>query len=122
MAIRFDQEGQSRIAIARRLGTTPQAVGRWLKAHAKGGADALTAKPVPGRPRKLSVAQRRRLLHSLLKGARAAGFATDLWTCPRIAQLIRDRWRVSYHVDHIPRLMTGLGFSPSEAPGPRQGT
>jgi len=51
----------------------------------------------------------------LLKGASAFGFAADLWTCPRIAQLIEKRYRVHYHVDAIPRLMASLGFSPSEA-------
>jgi transposase len=120
-ALELHRQGQSASAIARRLGTTSQAVGQWLRAYQHGGVDALSAKPVPGRPAKLSSSQRQRLLEHLLKGARSAGFATDLWTCPRIAQLIRDRWRVSYHVDHIPRLMAGLDFSPSKAPGPRQG-
>ena len=36
---------------------------------------------------------------SVLKGAKAAGFPTDLWTCPRVAQLIKDRSGPRYHVD-----------------------
>jgi transposase len=51
----------------------------------------------------------------LLKGAAACGFDTDLWTCPRIAELIRRRWGIAYHVDAVPRLMAGLGFSLSKA-------
>ena len=47
----------------------------------------------------------------LLKGAKANGFPTDLWTCPRIAQVIEARYGVHYHVDHIVRLMASLGFS-----------
>jgi transposase len=54
------------------------------------------------------------LVACLLKGATALGFGTDLWTCPRIARLIQERYGVHYHVDAIPRLMAGLGFSPSE--------
>jgi transposase len=46
-----------------------------------------------------------------MAGACAQGFDTDLWTCPRIVQLIRRLYRVRYHVDHIPRLMANLGFS-----------
>ena len=48
----------------------------------------------------------------LLKGAQAVGFPTDLWTCPRVAQLIRERLGVSYHVDHVCRVLHGLGWSP----------
>jgi transposase len=62
------------------------------------------------------------LVNQLLKGATAHGFATDLWTCPRIARFIRQRYRVRYHVDHIPKLMASLGFSPSEAPEACPGT
>ena len=50
----------------------------------------------------------------LLQGAEAAGFASDLWTCPRVAQVIRDQFGVHYHVDHIGRLLKGLGWSPQK--------
>jgi transposase len=56
--------------------------------------------------------QKQRLLVCLERGAQAAGFSTDLWTCPRIAKLIRDRFDVSYHVDHVCRLLHSLGLSP----------
>jgi transposase len=48
----------------------------------------------------------------LARGAQAAGFATDLWTCPRVAALIQSRWGIWYHVDHICRLLHTLGWSP----------
>jgi transposase len=41
----------------------------------------------------------------------AAGFSTNLWTCPRIAQTIAARFGVRYHVDYLPRLLRTLGFS-----------
>ena len=50
----------------------------------------------------------------LLDGARAAGFATDLWTCPRVRRLIKDRFGVRYHVDSLPRVLRSLGFSPQK--------
>ncbi|MCH8316166.1 MAG: winged helix-turn-helix domain-containing protein [Planctomycetes bacterium] len=31
--------------------------------------------------------------------------------CPRIAKLIERKFGVGYHVDHLPRLLRGLGFS-----------
>ncbi len=50
----------------------------------------------------------------LLRGAKAAGFPTDLWTCPRIAKVIEERFGVHYHVDHIGRMLHALGWSPQK--------
>ena len=114
-AVALDRQGLGPTAIAARLDTTPQTVCCWLRRHRQRGAAGLAARPASGRPAKLKPGQKRRLVQYLLKGATAAGFATDLWTCPRIAQLVQQRFGVHYHVDAIPRLMSGLGFSPSEA-------
>ena len=120
-AVALKEQGLGPLAIARRLGTTPQSVCQWLRRHRLRGPAGLTAKPVPGRPPKLTARQRQALMSCLLKGAGHFGFGSDLWTCPRIAQLVAQRYGVRYHVDAIPRLMTGLGFSPSEARKPRLG-
>ena len=72
---------------------------------------ALDLKPHPGRPCLLTARQRQALVKRLLKGARANGFSTDLWTYPCIVELIEDHFGVRYHVDHIPRLMVALGLS-----------
>jgi len=119
-AVRLREQGHGPSAIARRLGTTPQSVCGWVRAYRRGGDKALAAKPIPGRPSKLSARQRRGLVACLLKGAAAFGFATDLWTSPRIARLIHQRYGAQYHVDAIPRLMAGLGFSPSKARASRR--
>lgn len=50
------------------------------------------------------------------RGARAAGFPTGLWTCPRVAELIHHHWGVRYHVDHIGRLLRSLGWTPQKPP------
>ena len=110
-AVELMKQGHNDAAIARRLNTTRQSVGRWRKAYQRRGKKGLAAKPVPGRPAELSRQQKRGLSSRLLKGALAYGFAADLWTCPRIAQVIEECYGVRYHVDHIPRLMASLGFS-----------
>lgn len=120
-AVALREQGLTQAEIGHRLNTTPRSVRRWLRAWAEGGRDALAPKPAPGRPSYLTRCQRRGLRRCLLKGASHYGFATDLWTCPRIAELIARRYRVHYHVDSIPRLMAGLGFSPSEAAASGQG-
>ena len=56
------------------VGTSVASVCRWHQALTKGGAAALTSKPVPGRPRKLQQRECQRLLAVLLKGAVAYGY------------------------------------------------
>jgi transposase len=51
--------------IARRLGCHASTVMRWRNALQPGGQDALKAKPVPVRPPRLTLKQRKRLVHLL---------------------------------------------------------
>jgi putative transposase len=51
------------------------------------------------------------LVRLLLKGSMAYGYRTNLWTTARIAGLVEQEFGVSYHRDHIGRLMHGLGWS-----------
>ena len=62
----------------------------------------------------MSAGQKRQLERSLLKGAQRAGFPTDLWTCPRIGDLIQRRFAVEYHVHHIGRLLRSMGWTPQK--------
>jgi transposase len=119
-AVALSQEGLGSTEIARQLNTTPQSVCRWLAKYRLGGAAALAAIPPPGRPSKLTARQRQSLTKCLLKGARASGFPTDLWTCPRVAQVIEKRYGVHYHIDALPRVLASLGFSPPEARATRR--
>ena len=100
--------------IARLLGASRSSVKRWKAAWKTGGVDALAAKPHPARATKLSEKQKRQLVEMLVAGPLAAGFRTDLWTCGRVAQLVRKRFRVSYHPDHLGRILHDLGFSPQK--------
>jgi transposase len=75
---------------------------------------ALRARSNTGRPAKLDAQARTRLRQLLLDGAQAAGFPTDLWTCPRVVTLIKKQFGVSYHVDYLPYLLRCLGFSPQK--------
>ena len=77
----------------------------------KRGEEVFTVRFSPGRPPKLSDPQKRKLEKILLKGAMAHGFRTELWTTPRIGQVIEKAFGVRYHPDHIGRLMSWLGWS-----------
>ena len=113
-ALSLLQQGLAPVEVARRLGVDRRSVRRWKATARTGGRDAVRARPVPGRPPKLDASDRRRLEQLLLRGAHAAGFATDLWTCPRVATVIRREFGVRYHVDHLGRLLRRLGWSPQK--------
>lgn len=105
------RRGRNDTQIAEALGCTPRSVRRWRRLTRRRGKAGLNAKPTAGRPQRLSARQRRTLVSRLTRGALACGWATDLWTCPRIVELIEREFRVRYHVDAIPRVMAALGFS-----------
>ena len=47
----------------------------------------------------------------LFRGAAAHGFESDLWSLPRVAALIEKLTGVSYHPDHVWKLLHKLGWS-----------
>jgi len=97
--------------VARRIGCGASSVMRWRDARREGGEAGLEPKPVPGRPPKLTKEQKRRLIEYLLEGAMAHGYSTELWTTQRIAEVIRKKFRVTYHRDHVGRLMHSFKWS-----------
>jgi len=113
-AIALLKKGFMPVEVARRLGVDRRSVRRWRAAHDEAGREGLAARPAPGRPPRLDARARAQLERRLAQGAKACGFATDLWTCPRVAKLIRREFRVQYHVDHIGRLLRSLGWSPQK--------
>jgi transposase len=110
-AVELLAQGLSLTEVARRVGASVSAVWRWRDAYATGGQVALAPKPVPGRPRKLDPSEHPRLWEILLEGAMAHGFANDLWTCKRIARVIRREFRVKYHPSHVWKILREAGWS-----------
>jgi transposase len=113
-AIELLKDGYQPCDVASMLNVDRRSVRRWNATYRQQGASALRAKPASGRPPKLSAKDKARLEKILLKGAAAAGFPTDLWTCPRIVETIERHFGVHYHVDHIGRLMHAMGWSPQK--------
>jgi transposase len=111
-AITLLKEGRGPVEVARLVGVDRRSVRRWNAAYRRQGAGGLAARPVPGRPWKLTARQREQLEVMLVRGAGASGFESNLWTCPRVAQVIRHRFGIGYHVDHIGRLLRSLGWTP----------
>lgn len=103
--------GKGVTEVAGLVGCAQSSVSRWKMALEEGGEKALRAKPHPGRKPRLSAKEKERLVKILLKGPCAAGFETDLWTCSRVAQVIRKTFGVRYHRDHVWKILKSLGWS-----------
>jgi len=111
LAISWLEEGCSQSEVARKLGVSPSAVSQWKQAHAQGGNDALLAQVHPGPTPKLSPKQCQRLIELLKQGPRKHGWSTELWTLPRIAELVARKFDVQYDQSGIWRLLRRLGWT-----------
>ena len=104
-------QGKGTNEAARLVGVAPSSVSRWKKALRRRGPDALAAKPHPGPKPRLTKAQKRRRVTLLKKGAVAAGYDSDLWTCRRVRDLIGKTEGVWYDLNHVGRILHSLGLS-----------
>src|SRR6185312_4217601 len=111
-ALDLRQAGWSRRDIAEALGVSPVTVSRWCARARDGGPEALRARPCPGRPPKLTPAERRSIPEFLWHGAEAYGFRGEVWTCARVAEVIEEEFGVRYHKGHVSRLLRELQWTP----------
>ncbi len=84
----------------------------WAQRLERGGLEALKSRGRWGRRRGLDDAQRQALAEALKAGALAAGFATELWTLPRIGVLIERLFGRRYSDSQVWRILQGMGFTP----------
>jgi transposase len=99
--------------VATGLGMTRAAVYAWLAKYREGGLESLKARPVPGRPPKLSGAQLHRI-YTLVVGndPRQLQFTFALWTRAMVRELIRREFGVRLSEVSVGRLLRKLGLSP----------
>ena len=112
-AVRQVAEGSHPADVADALGMNRSTVYAWLAKHREGGEAALAAKPVPGRPAKLSGRQLARLYTLIVgKDPRQLSFGFALWTREMVREVIRREFGVRLSVVSVGRLLRKLGLSP----------
>lgn len=116
-AARLLRKGVAQAEVARLSGVSRQSVSRWAAALDKEGLRGLRRARRAGRKPRLDEQQRVKLVRLLKAGPEAAGFATGLWTLPRVAQLIEQRFGVSYGMTRVWQLLRELGFTPQRPTG-----
>jgi len=105
-------KGATQADVARELEVSRQSVSRWYEAWSRGGTSALKGAGRAGRRPLLDERDLAKVERALRRGPRAAGYGTDIWTLPRITEVIASLTGVSYHPGHVWRLMGQLGWSP----------
>jgi|SRR5262249_27899661 len=103
-AVELLRHGESPTTVARILGVARPSLYRWQQA-ARSRPDGLAAKPHPGPTPRLNDAQLAELQRLLLQGATAHGWANALWTAPRVAEVIRRHFGLSYHPEHVRKIL-----------------
>jgi transposase len=107
-AFELKKRGWKQAQIADALGVSEGAVSQWMKRAREEGVEGLRHKPPPGATPRLSEQERAELPELLARGAEAHGFRGEVWTCERVAIVIRREFGVSYHPAHVSRLLKAL--------------
>jgi transposase len=110
-AIALFNEGERQAAVAAALRVSRQSVSRWYNDWLNGDATAIQGASRAGRKRRLTKDQVEQIRVKLLQGASAQGYASDLWTLPRVAKLIEAVSSVHYHPGHVWRVLRQMGWS-----------
>jgi transposase len=111
-AAKLFAKGVTQADVARELEVSRQSVSRWHEAWSRGGTTALKGAGRAGRRPLLDRADLATVEKALRRGPRVSGFATEIWTLPRITELIATLTGVTYHPGHVWRIMGQLGWSP----------
>ena len=111
-ALELKRGGWTYLEIAEALSVTKGAISRWMSAVNSGGEQALRARPRKGARPKLTPKQAALIPEFLSHGAEAYGFRGELWTCARVAAVIREEFGVTYHKASVSRLLKVVGWTP----------
>jgi len=114
LAVQRVLEGYSTQEVAEFLGVDPRSVRRWVVAYHREGEQGLCSRPTPGRPPKLTTTQEKIVRRWLADKPTEHGFATDLWTGPRLATLIHQEFGIQLHPWYLSTWLRARGFTPQK--------
>ncbi len=97
--------------IAEALGVTKGAVSQWVRRAKEGGVESLRHRKPCGALPRLTPEQRAQIPGLLAQGAESFGFRGDIWTQPRVTEVIRRKFSVSYHPSQVGRILKDCGWS-----------
>jgi transposase len=107
-------DGYTQQQVADFLDVHVRTIRKWWHQYQKLGPDGLNAKPHPGRPRKLRRAQEAQVLRWLRKSPKSFGFATELWTAPRVTQVIQRKFGIDFHPRYLNQWLAERKITPQK--------
>jgi len=111
-AVKLSEKHLSQSEIADRLNVSRQAIHKWLNRYQKKGLASLRSTKSEGRPAKVQFKVIKHELPRILnKGAMAYGYPNDVWTTVSVRSVMQKELNVSYHRDHVRKLLHRLDYS-----------
>ena len=114
LAVQRVLDGYSTQEVAEFLGVDPSSVRRWVAALRDAGDSGLIARPVSGRPPKLTTIQEKIVRRWLGDSPSEHGFDTELWTAPRLGRLIEEEFSVRLNPRYLSAWLRERGFTPQK--------
>lgn len=105
------RRGMKQVEVARKFHVSPASVSRWNKVFKSAGPRALRRTNPPGKKPALDEAQARRLERILLRGAQAYGYEADVWTLPRLSDVVKKEFGVKLDQSNVRKMLVRRGFS-----------
>ena len=93
------------------LDVTSGSISNWVVRYLDGGPNGLATEARSGRPGKLSEEELCEFEEIIDAGATAYGFPNELWDAKRAALVVLECFAVSYHPNHVAKILHQRGFS-----------
>jgi transposase len=114
LAVERVLEGHPMQDVADFLGVQVRSVQRWVQTLSQQGVAGLAARPVAGRPAKLTATQEKIIRRWLAESPLEHGFPTELWTATRLAALIQEEWDITLHPRYLCCWLRARGLTPQK--------
>ena len=111
-AVKALLDGQPAAEIATAFGMNIRTIFKWCAKFEDGGQEALQAKPISGRPPKISEEEMQWIAGAVQDNtSQQFGFEFGLWTLSLLRELIKCEFGKSLVLESVKRIMILMGFS-----------
>lgn len=110
-ALLLVSQGNRERDVAQIMGVGRRTLQDWIHRYRAKGIPGLAKGPFKGAKPRLTDEQKAELSRIIAAGPMEAGLDTGVWTTPIIVKLVRDLFGVSYHPDHMGKILHRLRFS-----------
>jgi transposase len=110
-ALLLVSQGNRETDVAQIIGVGRRTVQDWIHRYRARGIPGLVKGSFKGPKSRLTEDQKAELSRIIAAGPLEIGLDTGVWTTPIIVKLVRDLFGVSYHPDHMGKILHGLRFS-----------